>query len=76
MRVKIKTRSQGELELDFFVVPHICNALTAQPASTFFKEHSHFSHLNFADDSVDGAPREVDMLIGPDSHLSIADCPS
>ena len=71
VRVKIKARSQRELELDLFVVPHICDLLTAQPASTCFKEYSHLSHLNFADDSVDGAPREIDMLIGSDSYWSI-----
>ena len=71
VRVKIKTRSQRELELDLFVVPHICDPLIAQPASTCFREHSHLSHLNLADDSVDGAPREIDMLIGSNSYWSI-----
>ena len=50
---------------------NICDPLIAQPASTCFREHSHLSHLNLADDSVDGAPREIDMLIGSNSYWSI-----
>ena len=56
VKVKMKTKSTQELELDLFVVPHICDPLTAQPASARFREHSHLSHLNFADDSADEAP--------------------
>ena len=71
VRVRIKTKSKQELELDLFVVPHICDPLIAQPPSTCFSEHPHLSHLDFADDSVDETPREIDMLIGSDSYWNI-----
>ena len=59
------------MELDLFVVPHICDLLIAQPPSTCFSEHSHLSHLNFADDGIEEAPQEIDILIGSDSYWNI-----
>ena len=48
VKIKIKTKSRPELELSLFVVPHICNPLTAQPASNLFRRYAHLSHLKFA----------------------------
>ena len=53
------------------MVPHICDPLTAQPASTCFRQYSHLAHLDFADDSVNDAPLEIDMLIGSDLYWSV-----
>lgn len=69
--MKIKTQSELELDLDLLVVPHICDPLTAQPAFSCFKEYTHLSHLSFADDSLDEAPRDIDLLIGSDSYWNI-----
>lgn len=68
VRVMITTKSGPDLRLDLFVVPHICDVLTGQPASVHFRRYAHLSHLEFADEGVSNVPLEIDMLIGSDAY--------
>ena len=71
VRVQIRTRSKPDLELDLFVVPHICDALAAHPSSSYLRWYPHLTHLEHADDVEGDTPLEVDVLIGSDTYWNL-----
>ena len=66
VRVAIRTRSGHEQEFKVFVVPQICDPLTAQSVNLSSRMYSHLSQLDLADTYHSETPMEVDMLIGSD----------
>ena len=65
--LNVRTKTGNTQELNLFVVPHICDPLTAQPIRTCAKRYSHLAQLNLADISQDET-LEVDVLIGSDFY--------
>lgn len=68
VRVAIRTRSGHEQVFKLFIVPHICDPLTAQSVNLCLGMYSHLSQLDLADIYHSGTPMEVDMLIGSDLY--------
>lgn len=54
-----------------FVVPHICNPLTAQSVNQCSMMYSHLSQLDLVDTFKNKAPIEIDMLIGSDFYWDL-----
>ena len=71
VRVAIRTRSGHEQEFKLFVVPYICDPLTAQSVNLCSRMYSHLSQLDLADTHHSGTPMEVDMLIGSDLYWDL-----
>ena len=67
VRVSVRTRAGEDKNIDPFVVPHICEALTAQPIDKCLEHYPHISGLDLADDPLDET-REIDVLIGSDFY--------
>ena len=69
----MKTRNGETKNIDLFVVPHICEPLTAQPIDKCLGLYQHISGLDLADDPLDET-REIYKLIGSDfiGSLSLA----
>lgn len=59
--LKIQTRFGPDLEVHLFVVPHICDPLSARPMSTGYQ---YLSGLDLADHCSEIELLEVDLLIG------------
>ena len=53
--------------IHLFVVPHICEALTAQPIDKCLEHYPHISGLDLADNPLDET-REIDVLMGSDFY--------
>ena len=67
----VQTRTESDLEIDLFAVPHICDPLTMQPLSISPDRYGHFTDLDLAEQSDLANSLEVDMLIGSDSYWSV-----
>ena len=67
VRIAVRTKSGDNQEVDLFVIPHICDPLTAQPVGVCPKMYSYISQLDLADTSQYETV-EVDMLIGSDYY--------
>ena len=52
------------MRLALFVVPHICDALTAQPISMCTEKYDHLAQLDLADAADSNSRMEVDILVG------------
>ena len=66
--LKIQTRFGPDLQVHLFVVPHICDPLSARPVSTGYQ---HLSGLDLADHCSESELLEVDLLIGSDVYWDI-----
>ena len=66
--LKVQTRSGPNLEVNLLVVRHICDPLSARPASTGYQ---HLSGLNLADHCSESEILEVDLLIGSDIYWDV-----
>ena len=51
VRVGVRTKCSPNTELMLFTVPHICDALNAQPVSLCAERYDHLSSLDLADPS-------------------------
>lgn len=67
-RVGVRSKFGPNKELTLFVVPYICDALTAQPISVCTDRYKHLSQLDLADASDDNSRMEVDVLVGCDHY--------
>ena len=65
VNLTIRTRFGPDLEVSLFMVPHICDPLSARPVSTGYQ---HLSGLNLADHCSESEIVEVDLLIGSDVY--------
>ena len=68
VRVGVRSKFGPDKELTLFVVPHICDALTAQPISVCAETYSHLAQLDLADASDGHSQMEVDILVGCDYY--------
>lgn len=64
---------KGDLnqELQLFVVPQICEPLTAQPINICTEKFDHLSQLDMADSSDGKTAVDIEMLIGADYHWDL-----
>ena len=60
----MKLRDDQNQELQLFVVPQICEPLTAQPINTCAEKFKHLIHLDMADSSAGKIAVDIEMLIG------------
>ena len=58
----MRMRNGEDMNIDLFVVPHICKPLTTQPIDKCLEHYPHFLGLDLADDPLN------DMLIGSDFY--------
>ena len=68
VRVGVRAKIGADKELTLFVVPHICDALTAQPISVCAERYNHLAQLDLADASDGNSRMEVDILVGCDYY--------
>ena len=68
VNLTIRTRFGPDLEVSLFVVPHICNPLSARPVSTGYQ---HLSGLNLADHCSESELVKVNLLIGSDVYWDV-----
>ena len=59
IRVSVRTRAGEDKNIDLFVVPHICEAFTAQPIDKCLEHYPHILGLDLADNPLDET-REID----------------
>ena len=71
VRVGMKSKFGPDRELTLFVIPHICDALTAQPISVCTEKYGHLAQLDLADASDGNSQLEVDILVGCDCHWDL-----
>lgn len=71
VRVGVRSKFGPDRELVLFVVPHICDALTAQPISTWTNTYRHLEQLDLADTSDGHSRMEVDVLVGGDHYWDL-----
>ena len=68
VKVGVKTKGGADQRLEFITVPIICQPLTSQSIDLCVSTYQHLCNLDLADSSGDGAPMEVDLLIGSDYY--------
>lgn len=68
VRLGVKLRYGGELELPFYTVPLVCQPLSTQPIKYAKERYEHLCNLDLADWSNAADDLEVDMLIGSDHY--------
>jgi len=61
----------GEMEVALLTSPIICEPLTDQPLSLCMDSYEHLTNLQLADNSEDGSPIEVDLLLGSDYYWQL-----
>ena len=71
VRIAIQTKSGQRQELELFVVPHICDPITAQSVNLCSRMYNHLSKLDLADTFDSEVPMKVDMLIGSDIYWDL-----
>ena len=71
VRIAIQTKFGQKQELELFVVPHICDPITAQSVNLSSRMYDHLSRLDLADTFDNEAPMKVDMLIGSDIYWDL-----
>ena len=68
VRIRMKLRDDQNQELQLFVVPQICQPLTAQPINICTEEFEHLFHLDMADSSDGKSAVDIELLIGADYY--------
>ena len=71
VRVGVKAKLGPDKRLALFVVPHICDALTAQPISTCTEKYDHLVQIDLADAADGNSQLEVDILVGCDHYWDL-----
>lgn len=66
----VRTKEGQEINIDLFVVPHICEPLGKQPLEECLGLYPHLSGLELADDFTK-EPHVIDMLIGSDFYWHV-----
>ena len=66
VRIGMKLRDDMNQELQLFVVPQICEPLTAQPINICTQKFDHLFQLDMADSSDGKTAVDVELLIGAD----------
>ena len=67
----MKLRDDQNQELQLFVVPQICERLTAQPINTCAEKFKHLIHLDMADSSAGKTAVDIEMLIGANYYWDL-----
>ena len=68
VRLGVVTQDGEDQVLELFTIPFVCQPLTAQQVDLCTSKYHHLSDLDLADSSLDGAPMEVNLLIGSDCY--------
>ena len=71
VRIRMKLRDDQNQELQLFVVPQICEPLTAQPINICAEEFEHLFHLDMADTSDGKSVVDIEMLIVVDYYWDL-----
>ena len=71
VKLGVKLRSGGSMELLFLSVPLICEPLSSQPIALATNIYSKFASLELADYSYGNETLEIDGLIGSDQYWKI-----
>ena len=64
VRIRMKLRDDQNQELQLFVVPQICEPLTAQPINICTEEFENLFHLDMADSSDRKTAVDIEIFIG------------
>ena len=69
VRVAVRTKDKGLLELQFLTVPLVCEPLSGQPISYAVERYPHLSNLELADPVHHSSDNmEINVLIGSDQY--------
>ena len=71
VRIGMKLRDDMNQELNLFVVPQICEPLTAQPINICTQKFDHLFQLDMADSSDGKTAVDVELLIGADYYWDL-----
>ena len=71
VRITLRTLDGGEIEMTLLTSPTICEPLTDQPLSLCLDAYEHLTNLQLADNSGDGSPIEVDLLLGANYYWQL-----
>ena len=72
VRIRMQLRNGLNQEMKLFVVPQICEPLTAQPINICTKKFDHLCQLDMADSSDGKTAVDIELLIGADYYWDLA----
>ena len=72
VRIRMQLRNGLNQELKLFVVPQICEPLTAQPINICAEKFDHLCQLDMADSSDGKTAVDIELLIGADYYWDLA----